>query len=83
MSSLPPLDVHADKMLPTVYRRSDIVRPATVAGRQTLQRPSDGQIIAMNNSRINSDYSNLRRNSPAAAAPGTSCPKGMIIDVWV
>jgi hypothetical protein len=83
MSSLPPLDVHADKMLPMVYRRSDIVRSATVVGRQTLQRSSDGQIIAMNNGRINIDYSNLRCNSPAAAAPGTSCPKGMIIDVWV
>jgi hypothetical protein len=82
MSGLPPIDVHDSKMLPAVYRR-DITRSVNVAGRQFFPGQPEGQIVAANDGVVSSGYTRSRNNSPAAAKPGNSCPKGMMIDVWV
>ena len=78
MSGLPPLDYHDSKMLPAVYRRSDITRTVNGAGRQP-----EGQIVAANDGVTNSGHTRSRTNSPAAVRRGNSCTKGMMIDVWV
>ena len=83
MSSLPPIDVHESKMLPAVYRRSDITRAVKVAGRQSFPGRPAGQIVAANDGVISSGYARSRNNAPAVVKPGNFCPKGMIIDVWV
>ncbi len=84
MSGLPPIDVHDNKMLPAVYRRSDIIRSANVTGRQSLRGSPEGQIGAANDSVNDSGgYTRSRNDSPAVIKPGNPCPKGMIIDVWV
>jgi len=83
MSSLPPIDVHDTKMLPVVYRRSDIIRSANVTGRQSPRGWPEGQILAANDG-VNSSggYTRSRNDSPTVVKPGNPCPKGMIIDVW-
>jgi hypothetical protein len=82
MSGLPPIDVHDSKMLPAVYRRSDITRSVNVAGRQAFLGRSERQIVAANDDPMSSGYTRSRSNSPVAVKPGNSCPKGMMIDVW-
>ena len=82
MSSLPPIDVRDNKMLPAVYRRSDIVRSAHVAGGQSPQGWQEGQLVAANDVTISSGYTRSRNNSPTVVKTGNPCPKGMIIDVW-
>ncbi len=83
MSSSPPIDVHDSKMLPAVYRRSDITRSVNVAGRRSFPGRPEGQIIPANDSITSGGYTRSRNNSPAVVKPGNFCPKGMIIDVWV
>jgi hypothetical protein len=82
MSGLPPIDVRDSKMLPAVYRRSDIARSADVAGRQSPQGWQEGQLVAASDGAISSGYTHSRNNSPMVVKTGNSCPKGMIIDVW-
>lgn len=82
MSGLPPIDVHDGKMLPAVYRRTDIVRSANVAGGQSSQGRAEGQIFAVNDGGNSNGYTRSGNNSPAVAKPGKSFPKGMIVDVW-
>lgn len=83
MSGLPPIDVHDNKMLPVVYRRSDIIQSANVTGRQSPRGWPEGQIVAVNDG-VNGSagYTRSRSDSSAVVKPGTPCPKGMIIDVW-
>ena len=83
MSRLPPVDVHDNKMLPAVYRRSDVVRSANVVGRQSSHGRQEGQIVATNHNDVNnSGYTRSRNNSTIMVKTGNSCPKGVIIDVW-
>ena len=83
MSSLPPIDGHDNKMLPAVYRRSDIIRSVNVTGRQSPRGWSEGQIISANDGADRSGgYTRSRNDSPAVIKPGNPCPKGMLIDVW-
>ncbi len=82
MSSLPPIDGHDNKMLPAVYRRSDIIRSANAAGRQSPPGRQEGQIGVTNNEVNSSGYTRSRNDSPAVVRTGNPCPKGMIIDVW-
>jgi hypothetical protein len=82
MSGLPPIDLHDNEMLPAVYRHSEIIRSANVAGRQPSQGRIEGQIVVTNNSVNSGGYTRSRDNSPMLVKQGNSCPKGMIIDVW-
>jgi hypothetical protein len=78
MSGLPPINLHSDKMLPAVYRRSDIPRQVTVTGKQSLAGPPGDQLIDVSNN----GYTRLQKNSAPPVAHGATHPKGMIIDVW-
>lgn len=78
MSGLPPINLHSDKMLPAVYRRSDITRQVTVTGKQSLPGPPGEQLIKVSNN----GYKHLRKNPTAPVEPGAAYPKGMIVDVW-
>jgi hypothetical protein len=82
MSGLPPLDVHDHKMLPAVYRRSDIARPANIAGRQSRQGLPEGQLVPVGGGAEDTRYTRPRNNSPMVVRTGSSRLKGMIVDVW-
>jgi hypothetical protein len=82
MSGLRSIDVRDNKMLPTVYRRSDITRSANIASRLPPQGWQEGQLVAANDDAISNGYTRSRNNSPLAVKTGNPCPKGMIIDVW-
>ena len=82
MSSMPPIDSHGREMLPAVYRRTDIVRSANVAGGHPLPRRQEGKIVTANDDAPGSGYTRSGNNPAAAARPGDSCSKGMIVDVW-
>jgi hypothetical protein len=78
MSGLPPINLHSDKMLPAVYRRSDITRQVTIAGKQFLPGPPGDQLVDVSNN----GYIRLRKSCAAPVEPGAAHPKGMLIDVW-
>lgn len=79
MSGLPPINLQGDKMLPAVYRRTDITRQVVVTGNQTLPGPSGEHPVNVSNN----GYNRLSKNCVAPTESGAVCPKGMIIDVWV
>jgi hypothetical protein len=81
MNGLPPIDSHDNKMLPAVYRRSDVARSANVGGRHSPQGRPDGQTVIANDGATSSGYTRSLNNSPAV--PGNACPKGVLVDVWV
>lgn len=78
MSVLAPNSLGSNKMLPAVYRRSDITRQVTIADKQPVPGLSGEQLIDV----TNGGYKPLRKNCAVPVGPGTSYPKGMIIDVW-
>jgi hypothetical protein len=83
MSGLPPIDVHDGKMLPAVYRRTDIARSANVAGGSPPRGRSEGQMVVADGGGTSKGYTRSGSNSPPAVSkPGNSLPKGMIVDVW-
>jgi hypothetical protein len=83
MNGLPPIDAHDNKMLPVVYRRSDVARSANVGGRQSPQGRPEEQIVITNDGATSSGYTRSRNNLPAVVKTGNSRPKGMLVDVWV
>lgn len=78
MGGLPPINLQSDKMLPAVYRRTDITRQVITTGNQSLPAPSGEHLVAVSNN----GYKRLPKNCAAPIAPGAVYPKGMIIDVW-
>ena len=78
MSGLPPINLHSDKMLPAVYRRSDITRQVTITGQQSSPGPRGEQLVDVSNN----GYKRLRKNCAAPVSPGSAYPKGIIIDLW-
>ncbi|MHB8770833.1 MAG: hypothetical protein ACYC7J_07555 [Syntrophales bacterium] len=81
MSGLPPVDTRDDKMLPAVYRRSDIVRSANVAARRPSPGRPDGRSIAAADGAAGGGYTRQPSSSSATVGTGAS-RKGMIVDVW-
>jgi hypothetical protein len=82
MSGLPPIDAKDNTMLPAVYRRSDIVRSANVAGRPSLPEGQDAQVFLSNDGVNSGVYKRSRNDSPVVVKTGNPFLKGMIIDVW-
>ena len=82
MNGLPPIDVNDHKMLPAVYRRSDIIRSTNATARQSFPERPDGH-VALANDEINSNvYNRSRNNSPVVVKASSSYRKGLIVDVW-
>ncbi len=79
MSGLPPINHPSEKMLPAVYRRADVARPATIMEKRSLQGAPGEQLVDISNN----GYRPLRKNSAALVEPGSAYPKGMVIDVWI
>ncbi len=81
MSGLSPIDTRDDKMLPAVYRRSDIVQRANVAARRPSPERPEGKSLAATDGAASGGYT--RKPSSSAATVGAGPPrKGMIVDVW-
>ena len=78
MNGLPPINHQSDKMLPAVYRRTDITRQVIITGKQPLPGSSSGHLVDVSNN----GYKRLSKNCAAPIEPGAVYPKGMIIDVW-
>lgn len=82
MSGLSPVDVRDDKMLPAVYRRSDIVRQGNAAARRPAQGRPEGLVGEAPEATTGSGYARRARSS--SATTGTvSSRKGLLVDVWV
>jgi hypothetical protein len=78
MSGLRPINLQSDKMLPAIYRRTDITRQVIMTGKQSLSGPSGEHLIGVSNN----GYKRVQKNCAAPIDPGPIFPKGMIIDVW-
>ncbi len=78
MSGLPPINLQRDKMLPAVYRRTDITRQVIATGNQSVPGPSGGHLVDVSNN----GYKRLSKNCAAPIEPGAVYSKGMIVDVW-
>lgn len=81
MSGLSPIDTRDDKMLPAVYRRSDIVQRANVSARRPSPEQPERKSVAAADGAAGGGYT--RKPSSSSATVGAGTPrKGVIVDVW-